>query len=228
MFFWIIIFKPFTFASMIDSSKHQGLRKQLVVSLRGKGILNKEVTYALEKIPRHWFMDKGLEALAYEDKAYPITAGQTISQPYTVAFQTQLLDISKGQKVLEIGTGSGYQTAVLLAMGCKVYTVERQLTLYKKTKRLFEEIKLRPKKMVFGDGYAGLREEAPFDAVLVTAGAPKVPEALMEQLAIGGRLVIPIGEEVQIMTRFTRNDPNNFNKETFGSFRFVPLLENKT
>ena len=178
MFFWIIICKPFTFALMIDNSKHQGLRRQLVASLRGKGILNKEVLYALEKIPRHWFMDKGLEALAYQDNAYPIAAGQTISQPYTVAFQTQLLTISKGQKVLEIGTGSGYQTAVLLAMGCKVYTVERQLALYKKTKRLFEELKLRPKKMVFGDGYAGLREEAPFDAILVTAGAPKVPHRL--------------------------------------------------
>lgn len=212
---------------MQDKAKHQGLRRQLIALLKQKGITDNAVLEAMNLIPRHLFMDLGLENFAYEDKAYPIAADQTISQPYTVAFQTQLLALLPGQKVLEIGTGSGYQTAVLLQLGFQVYTIERQLELYKKTVRLFQKLGYRPKKTIFGDGYKGFPEKAPYDAVLVTAGAPEVPKALLEQLAIGGKLVIPIGQKDQTMTRFTRTSERHFDKETFGDFRFVPLLENK-
>lgn len=212
---------------MEDKAKHQGLRRQLIDVLRKKGISDDRVLAAMNAIPRHMFMDVGLENFAYEDKAYPIAADQTISQPYTVAFQTQLLALHPTQKVLEIGTGSGYQTAVLLKLGYHVYTIERQLELYKKTSRLFQKLGYRPKKYIFGDGYKGHLEQAPYDAILVTAGAPQVPKPLMEQLAIGGKLVIPIGKKSQTMTRFTRTSERSFDKETFGEFRFVPLLENK-
>lgn len=212
---------------MEDKAKHQGLRRQLIDVLRKKGISDDRVLAAMNAIPRHMFMDVGLENFAYEDKAYPIAADQTISQPYTVAFQTQLLALHPTQKVLEIGTGSGYQTAVLLKLGYHVYTIERQLELYKKTSRLFQKLGYRPKKNIFGDGYKGHLEQAPYDAILVTAGAPQVPKPLMEQLAIGGKLVIPIGKKSQTMTRFTRTSERSFDKETFGEFRFVPLLENK-
>jgi protein-L-isoaspartate(D-aspartate) O-methyltransferase len=172
-------------------------------------------------------METGLEAYAYTDKAYPIAAEQTISQPYTVAFQTELLAINPGDKVLEIGTGSGYQTAVLLQYDIMVYTLERQHELFKKTSLLFNKLKLRPKKVIFGDGYKGYPIAAPYDGIIVTAGAPIVPNPLLEQLSIGGRLVIPVGKKEQIMTRFIRKNEKEFDKETFGSFRFVPLLENK-
>ena len=172
-------------------------------------------------------MDTGLESHAYEDKAYPIAAEQTISQPYTVAFQSQLLQLPSGAKVLEIGTGSGYQTAILLALGFQVYTVERQRELFKKTQRLFRRIDLRPKKQVFGDGYKGLSEAAPFDGILVTAGAPEVPTSLLTQLNVGGKLIIPVGREEQIMTQLIRKGDKEFDRVTFGSFKFVPLLENK-
>lgn len=213
--------------SMIDNTKHQGLRRQLVAQLKQKGIQSAPVLQALEKVPRHWFMDQGLENLAYEDRAFPIAAEQTISQPYTVAFQTELLGIHKGAKVLEIGTGSGYQSAVLLALEVQLFTIERQQTLFKKTERLFKTLGLRPKKQIFGDGYKGLPESAPFDGIIVTAGAPEVPKALLEQLAVGGRLIIPVGDKTQIMMRYTRTSSRQFDKESFGAFRFVPLLENK-
>ena len=213
---------------MTDTTKHQGQRRQLVKLLEEKGIEDKRVLTAVGDVRRHLFMDKGLEAYAYVDKAYPIAAEQTISQPYTVAFQTQLMELKKGDSVLEIGTGSGYQTAVLMTFdGIKVYTIERQQELFKKTALLFKKLRLTPKKVIFGDGYKGLPEKAPFDAIIVTAGAPQVPKPLLEQLAIGGKLVIPVGSKDQIMTRYVRTGEKAFDKKTFGSFKFVPLLKER-
>lgn len=212
---------------MEDNYRHQGKRKLLVDKLRDKGIVDEQVLSAINAIPRHLFLDSGFEDHAYQDKAFPIAAGQTISQPFTVAFQTQLLQINKGDKVLEIGTGSGYQTAVLCKLGAKVYTIERQQELYKKTSLFLKKMGYRPKYASFGDGYQGLKEYAPFDKVIVTAGAPYIPKALMAQLKIGGRLVIPVGEDPQIMTVLIRKDVKSFDKETYGEFRFVPLLEDK-
>lgn len=212
---------------MKDTSKHQGLRNQLVSLLKEKGITDKGVLDAINKIPRHLFLDSSFVDYAYQDKAFPIDAGQTISQPYTVAFQTQLLEIKKDQKILEIGTGSGYQTAVLCLMGAKVYSVERQNKLFKQTSVLLPKLGIRPKHLSFGDGYKGLPEHAPFDSIIVTAGAPIIPQALMAQLKIGGKLVIPLGEEKQIMTLLIRKNETQFEKQEFGDFKFVPLLENK-
>ncbi|MFY8111789.1 MAG: protein-L-isoaspartate(D-aspartate) O-methyltransferase [Flavobacterium sp.] len=212
---------------MKDTAKHQGLRNQLVSLLQQKGITDKNVLDAISKIPRHLFLNSSFEDYAYQDKAFPIGAGQTISQPYTVAFQSQLLEVKKEDKVLEIGTGSGYQTAVLCTMGAKVYSVERQNELFKKTSVLFPKLGLRPKHLSFGDGYKGLPLHAPFDSIIVTAGAPFIPKPLMAQLKIGGRLVIPLGEEIQIMTLLIRKNATQFEKHEFGEFRFVPLLEDK-
>lgn len=212
---------------MKDTAKHQGLRNQLVSLLQQKGISDKNVLDAISKIPRHLFLNSSFEDYAYQDKAFPIGAGQTISQPYTVAFQSQLLEVKKDDKVLEIGTGSGYQTAVLCTMGAKVYSVERQNELFKKTSVLFPKLGIRPKHLSFGDGYKGLPLHAPFDSIIVTAGAPIIPKPLMAQLKIGGRLVIPLGEEVQIMTLLIRKNATQFEKHEFGEFRFVPLLEDK-
>ena len=172
-------------------------------------------------------MDSGFEDHAYQDKAFPIGAEQTISQPYTVAFQTELLQIKPNDAILEIGTGSGYQTAVLLHLKAKVFTIERQQELFKKTKLFFGKMNYRPKKVIFGDGYKGLPEDAPFDGIIVTAGAPHVPKALLSQLKIGGRLVIPVGVDSQVMTLFQRKSEKEFEKQELGSFRFVPLLENR-
>lgn len=215
-------------STFVDAAIHQGQRKQLVAFLEEKGIRDPLVLKALLAVPRHWFMDPGLVSHAYKNKAYPIAAEQTISHPYTVAFQSELIGCQKGDKVLEIGTGSGYQTAVLQALGVQIYTIERQRELFKKTKRLFDQLRLRPKTFLLGDGYLGLPEEAPFDAILVTAGAATLPKALLSQLKIGGRLVIPIGNDPQVMHRFTRTGEKTFDKETFGEFRFVPLLKDKT
>ena len=212
---------------MRDTEKHQGLRNQLVKVLEGKGISDKNVLDAIKKIPRHLFLDSGFEQYAYQDKAFPIGAGQTISQPYTVAFQSQLLEVKKDDKVLEIGTGSGYQTAVLCTMGAKVYSVERQNELFKTTSLLLPKLGIRPKLLTFGDGYKGLPNYAPFDSIIVTAGAPIIPKPLMAQLKIGGRLVIPLGEKEQIMTLLIRKNETQFEKHEFGEFRFVPLLEDK-
>lgn len=212
---------------MKDTSKHQGLRNQLVMLLENKGITDKNVLDAISKIPRHLFLDSSFEQFAYQDKAFPIGAGQTISQPYTVAFQSQLLEVKKDDKVLEIGTGSGYQTAVLCKMGAKVYSIERQLELFKKTSRFLPTLGLNPKKFIFGDGYKGLPDAAPFDSIIVTAGAPFIPNPLMAQLKIGGRLVIPLGEKNQVMTLLVRESETKFVKHELGEFRFVPLLENK-
>ncbi|WP_418262673.1 protein-L-isoaspartate(D-aspartate) O-methyltransferase [Flavobacterium faecale] len=212
---------------MKDTAKHQGLRNQLVKVLQEKGITDKNVLEAIRKIPRHLFLNSSFEDYAYQDKAFPIGAGQTISQPYTVAFQTQLLEIKKDYKILEIGTGSGYQTAVLCLMGAKVFSIERQNELFKQTSALLPKLGIRPKHLTFGDGYKGLPGFAPFDGVIVTAGAPYVPQALMAQLKIGGRLVIPIGDDVQVMTLFIRKNETQFEKHELGEFRFVPLLEDK-
>ena len=212
---------------MKDTFKHKGLRQQLVNVLKNKGIKDEAVLNAIGDIPRHLFMDSGFLDHAYQDKAFPIGADQTISQPYTVAFQTELMEVKKEDKVLEIGTGSGYQTAVLCELGAKVYSIERQQELFKKTSKFLPKLGYRAKKLIFGDGYKGLEQEAPFDSVIVTAGAPFVPKPLLSQLKIGGRLVIPVGDDVQVMTLFIRKGLKEFEQHEYGEFRFVPLLENK-
>jgi protein-L-isoaspartate(D-aspartate) O-methyltransferase len=212
-----------------DTPKHQGQRNQLVTILKEKGITDKGVLAAIGAVPRHLFLDSSFADFAYQNKAFPIAAGQTISQPYTVAFQSQLLEVKKDHKILEIGTGSGYQTSVLCLLGAKVYSIERQNKLFKQTASLLPKltIGIRPKHLSFGDGYRGLPEHAPFDSIIVTAGAPIIPNALMAQLKIGGRLVIPLGEENQIMTLLIRVNETQFEKHEYGNFKFVPLLENK-
>jgi protein-L-isoaspartate(D-aspartate) O-methyltransferase len=210
-----------------DTNKHQGLRNQLVKQLQDKGITDEKILDAIGKIPRHLFMESSFENFAYQDKAFPIGAGQTISQPYTVAFQSQLLEVKKEAKILEIGTGSGYQTAVLCKMGAKVYSIERQNELFKTTSLLLPKLGIRPIYLSFGDGYKGLPQYAPFDGIIVTAGAPIIPKALMAQLKIGGRLVIPVGKNEQVMTLLIRKNETQFEKHEYGDFRFVPLLENK-
>lgn len=195
--------------------------------LMEKGILDNSVLDAIRAVPRHLFLDSSFEDHAYQDKAFPIGADQTISQPYTVAFQSELLQVKPDHKILEIGTGSGYQTAVLLKLKAKVYTIERQLELFKKTNLFFKKMGYRPKKVIFGDGYKGLPEEAPFDSIIVTAGAPFVPNPLLAQLKVGGRLVIPVGTDEQVMTLYVRKSAKEFEKKELGSFRFVPLLEDK-
>ncbi len=197
----------------------------MVDALRSRGITDEAVLAAMGAIPRHFFLDKGFEEHAYEDKAFPIACEQTISQPYTVAYQTVLLNIKTGDHVLEIGTGSGYQAAVLAALGAKVYTVERQEALYFSTKKLLAEMGFSTVKCFFRDGSKGLAEKAPFDKIIVTAGAPVIPEPLKEQLAIGGILVIPVGESVQRMLKITRLSATAYKEERLDDFRFVPFLE---
>ena len=184
---------------MKDTFRHKGLRQQLVNTLVDKGIKNQAVLGAIGSIPRHLFIDSSFLDHAYQDKAFPIGANQTISQPYTVAFQSELLEVKSGDKILEIGTGSGYQTAVLCVLGAHVYSIERQLELFKKTSQFLPKIGYVAKRLIFGDGYKGLKEEAPFDSIIVTAGAPFVPKPLLAQLKVGGRLVIPVGDEDQVM-----------------------------
>ena len=212
---------------MKDTSKHQGLRNQLANVLKKKGITNENVLNAVKKIPRHLFIDSSFADHAYQDKAFPIAAEQTISQPYTVAFQSQILAVSPGNSVLEIGTGSGYQTAVLLELGAEVYTIERQHELFKKTSLFLPKLGYNPKKFIFGDGYKGLKEKAPFDKIIVTAGAPFVPKPLLAQLKVGGMLLIPVGDKKQIMTLFHRKSPKEFVKQELGDFAFVPMLQKK-
>jgi len=210
-----------------DTLKHQGLRNQLAKAIAAKGIENKNVLAAIAKIPRHLFLDSSFENFAYQDKAFPILADQTISQPYTVAYQTQLLEIMPGDKVLEIGTGSGYQTAVLMEMQAEVYSVERQNELFKKTKLFLPKLGYRPRHLGFGDGYKGLPDHAPFDKIIVTAGAPFVPKALLAQLKLGGMLVIPIGTTKQLMYLYKRTAVKHFEKHELEACKFVPMLEKK-
>ena len=211
---------------MQDSFKHKGLRNKLVLDLKTKGIKDDSVLEAVKSVPRHLFMDSGFLDHAYQDKAFPIASGQTISQPYTVAFQTELLNVKKDHKILEIGTGSGYQAAILCHMGAKVYTIERIKELFRKTSVFLPSINYRPKKMIYGDGYLGYSEEAPYDSIIVTAGASEIPEKLINQLKIGGRMVIPVGEEVQKMKLVTKLSESDFETKIFGDFQFVPMLKN--
>ena len=212
---------------MKDSFKHKGLRNQLVKSLSGKGITNNRILDAINNIPRHLFIDSGFVDHAYQDKAFPIGSGQTISQPYTVAFQTNLLDIKKGDKILEVGTGSGYQTALLCELGAEVYSIERQKKLFKKTSLFLPKIGYFPKKLIFGDGYIGFDKQAPYDSIIVTAGAPFIPKMLLNQLKTNGKLVIPVGESSQTMTLITKLANDKFKRTEFGEFNFVPLLKDK-
>jgi protein-L-isoaspartate(D-aspartate) O-methyltransferase len=210
---------------MTDSFEAKGLRKKLVESLRQKGITDEDVLRAIGAVPRHAFMDPAFLSHAYVDKAFPISSGQTISQPYTVAVQTSLLKVKKRDKVLEVGTGSGYQAAILAEMGVKVYTIERYRELYLKSQRIISSLGYNIH-FFFGDGYEGKPQYGPFDAILITAAAPSVPETLMQQLNTGGRLVVPVGDsDVQVMTVVVRTGPDSFEKSEYGNFVFVPMLK---
>jgi protein-L-isoaspartate(D-aspartate) O-methyltransferase len=207
--------------------KHGRRREELVNILKQKGITNTDVLKAVGEIPRHIFVDTALEKRVYEDTALPISCGQTISQPYTVAAQTELLDVQKGKKILEIGTGSGYQAAILCHMGADVYSVERHEPLYLSAKQILQELGFRPR-LKLGDGTRGWSAYAPYDGIVVTAGAPVIPDDLVSQLRIGGKLVVPVGDrESQVMYRITRESENEFREEKLKHFKFVPLIGEK-
>ena len=208
-----------------DTLRHQGLRKRMVEGIRIKGIKDEKVLEAIGKVPRHLFMDISFLQFAYKDQAFPIGAGQTISQPFTVAIQTQLLQVERHEKILEVGTGSGYQAAVLIEMGASVYTIERQRELYLKTQSTLPQIGYNPK-FFYGDGYKGLPTYGPFDKIIITAGAPVIPEDLLAQLKVGGRMVIPFGpSEKQTMYVVVKTSATEYYKESHGTFVFVPMLK---
>lgn len=210
-----------------DSFRHKGLRKKLIDSIRSKGIMNEDVLEALGRVPRHLFMDSSFVNFSYTDKAFPIAAGQTISQPYTVAFQTELLEVKRHLKVLEVGTGSGYQTAVLLELGARVYTIERQRQLFLDAQKTLGPLNYKPI-FFYGDGYEGLPAYQPYDRILITAAAPEIPKLLLDQLAIGGILVVPEGDRHgQRMVRVVRESEDHFERSEHGHFSFVPLLRGK-
>lgn len=212
---------------MIDSYKHKGMRRSLVRKLKEKGIKNESVLEAINSVPRHVFFDSALIDHAYQDKAFPIGEGQTISQPYTVAFQTELLDVKKGSKILEIGTGSGYQACVLLELGVELYTIEYQQKLYQKAKVMLPKMGYEPN-FFHGDGSMGMKELAPFDGIIVTAGAPTIPEELISQLKPNGKLVIPVGDrKSQKMLRIIKDESGDTIQEAFDHFAFVPLVGDK-
>ena len=212
---------------MKDTFLHKGLRKKLVDDLSSRGINNQEILDAIMNIPRHLFMDNAFVNFAYQDKAFPIGSGQTISQPYTVAFQTELLDIKPYQKILEIGTGSGYQAAVLHELNTHVYTIERQKDLFKKTKEFLSSIGYQCM-FFYGDGYKGLEKFAPFERIIITCGAPKIPQSLVDQLKVGGRMVAPIGDgDIQVMHLIEKISETETKITTHGKFSFVPMLNNK-
>src|SRR3954463_7505862 len=207
----------------VDTYRHKGLRKKLMDHLREKGITDENVLEAMNNIPRHFFLDSALDEIAYEDRAFPISEGQTISQPYTVAYQTQLLQVKPHEKILEIGTGSIYQATVLAEMGAQVFTIERQKALFKKTKTYILKNKYPNIKFFFGDGYEGLPTYAPFDKIIITAAAPFIPPKLIEQLKTAGKMVVPVDEGVhQRMLRITKNVDGSFSEEAFQHFSFVP------
>ena len=209
---------------MKETFRHKGMRKKLVDTLISKGITDPSIIKVIGTIPRHIFLDKAFEEWAYEDKAFPIGNEQTISQPYTVAYQTILLNIKKRDKVLEIGTGSGYQAAVLAMLGARVYSIERQKSLYTKTSQFFKKYSFGNIRTFYKDGYKGLPEFAPFDKIIVTAGAPSFPKELASQLRTGGIIIIPLGIDHQVMHRFTKVSDTEFKKEVFEHFQFVPML----
>ncbi len=211
-----------------DTYRHKGLRKKLVQGIQAKGITDERVLDAILEVPRHFFLDSAFDEVAYEDRAFPIGEGQTISQPYTVAYQSQLLEIKRFEKVLEIGTGSAYQAVVLAEMGVQVYTIERQKNLFEANKK-FELLKKYPTiKFFYGDGYEGLPTYAPFDKVIITAAAPDIPQKLIDQLKIGGMMVIPVGAgDVQQMKRITKLENGALKEEVFDRFSFVPMLGGK-
>lgn len=213
---------------MEDSYRHKGLRRKLIEDLRAMGISNESVLQAIDAVPRHFFMDSAFLNFAYNNKAFPIGAGQTISQPFTVAMQSSLLEIKKGSKILEVGTGSGYQTGVLCALGAKVFTIERQRSLFLKARKLLKSLGLEAY-TTYGDGYKGIEGFAPYDGIIVTCGAPFIPKTLLKQMKIGAHLVIPIdsGSELQEMKRITKVADNQYEEESFGSFRFVPMLQKR-
>tara|TARA_Y100001978_G_scaffold33239_1_gene29018 strand:- start:4802 stop:5443 length:642 start_codon:yes stop_codon:yes gene_type:complete len=212
---------------LIDLPKHKGQRKKLVEKLFSKGIRNKRILNAIYSIPRHFFMESDFDNYAYEDKAFPISASQTISQPYTVAFQTEKLDVKEGEKVLEIGTGSGYQTAILIHLKCEVYSVERIFELSRKSKKILSKLNLNARKLVWSDGYLGLKDFAPFDKIIVTAASKEIPPELLNQLKINGKMIIPVGEINQTMILIEKKGLNDFKKTDLGLFKFVPMLKNK-
>lgn len=211
-----------------DTYRHKGLRKKLVDTVRNKGITDEKVLTAIMNVPRHFFLDSAFDELAYDDRAFPIGEGQTISQPYTVAYQTQLLDLKPFMKVLEIGTGSAYQAVVLAELGAQVYTIERQKKLFDENRKFGFLKKYQSIKCFYGDGFEGLPTFAPFDRVLITAAAPEIPPKLIEQLKPGGMMVIPLGVgEVQRMMRITKLDNGALKEEVFDNFSFVPMLGGK-
>ncbi|MEI9956470.1 MAG: protein-L-isoaspartate(D-aspartate) O-methyltransferase, partial [Ferruginibacter sp.] len=211
-----------------DTYRHKGLRKKLVDILKDKGITDTSVLEAINTIPRHYFLDSAFDEIAYEDRAFPISDGQTISQPYTVAYQTQLLQVKPTEKVLEIGTGSIYQSSVLAEIGAKVFTIERQKNLFEKTKAFVLKTKYPAIKFFYGDGFEGLPTYAPFDKIIITAAAPFVPPKLIAQLKTGGKMIIPVDEgEHQRMLRLTKNADGTYSEEAFENFSFVPMLTGK-
>ncbi len=208
-----------------DTYRHKGLRKKLMDILKEKGITDGQVLAAMNNIPRHFFLDSAFDEIAYEDRAFSISEGQTISQPYTVAYQTQLLQVKPFDKILEIGTGSIYQATVLAEMGVKVFTIERQKVLFEKTRNYIFKTKYPNLKFFFGDGYEGLPTYAPFDKVIITAAAPFIPPKLIEQLKVGGKMIIPVNEgEYQRMLRITKSADASTTEEAFENFSFVPML----
>ena len=211
-----------------DSYQHKGLRKKLMDLLREKGITDENVLQAMNNIPRHYFLDSAFDKIAYEDRAFPISEGQTISQPYTVAYQTQLLQVKPNDKLLEIGTGSIYQATVLVEMGARVYTIERQKRLFEQTKDYYFKGKYPKLKFFYGDGYEGLPTYGPFDKVIITAAAPFIPPKLIAQLKPGGKMIIPVDEgEHQRMLRITKNEDGSTSEESFENFSFVPMLSGR-
>ena len=211
-----------------DEYRHKGLRRQLINSLRAKGITDEKVLDAMNNTPRHFFMDSAFDQIAYEDRAFPIGEGQTISQPYTVAYQTQLLEVKPHEKILEVGTGSTYQACVLAAMGAQVYTIERQRNIFDQNKSFYYPRKYPSIRYFYGDGYDGLPTFAPFDKIIVTAAAPEIPQKLLDQLKPGGKMIIPVGDgKVQQMIRINKYPDGSLLEESFDDFSFVPMLQGK-
>ena len=212
---------------MQDSFKYKGMRKRLIKQLLEKGIKDQKILDAFDAVPRHYFLDNAFAEQAYSNMAFQIGSGQTISHPYTVAFQTQLLDVQRGDKILEVGSGSGFQTSILCELKAKVYSIERHKELHLKAKNILKQLHYNAR-LSFGDGYKGLPTQAPFDKMIITCGAPSIPESLIKQLKIGGIMIIPIGEgEEQLMKRVIKTSETEFEEEDFGVFKFVPMLENK-